>query len=126
MASERCIINLGLYGNGWDGDLFERLRIYYTELPRLMGHAVHRHLIIPGNERIEPTLVASGRILVEHGDTGFRFDIAPILTLCASTNQDCAAVYFPDYSYGVLVGPKADRWGAFDLQSFHLPPGFKV
>lgn len=32
--------------------------------------------------------------------------------------QDCIAVYLPELGIGHLIGPRADTWGAFNLDYF--------
>ena len=40
--------------------------------------------------------------------------------LCKTLRQDCIAVWGSSEP-GILIGPKADRWGAFDPKRFLLP-----
>jgi hypothetical protein len=43
--------------------------------------------------------------------------------LCAALGQDCVAALWSrnNVHYGELVGPRADRWGAFNAAYFTLP-----
>jgi len=40
--------------------------------------------------------------------------------LCRTLKQDCLAIWGSSEP-GILIGPKADRWGAFDPKQFLLP-----
>lgn len=50
-------------------------------------------------------------ILIEYGI----WNIANVL------GQDCIAVYFPEDSYGALIGINADKWGEFNKDYFLMP-----
>lgn len=42
-------------------------------------------------------------------------------SLALAFEQDCIAVYLPDKRRGMLVGPGASKWPAFDLTFFNRP-----
>lgn len=46
--------------------------------------------------------------------------------LAAELDQDCIAVAFTGNGAGVLIGPKADDWGAFDPSCFILLDGSRA
>lgn len=39
-------------------------------------------------------------------------------TLAKQLEQDCIAIYLPAARFGKLVGPKAEAWGAFNINYF--------
>lgn len=41
-----------------------------------------------------------------------------VYSLAVLLGQDCIAVYLPEQGIGHLIGPRADAWGAFDLDYF--------
>lgn len=40
---------------------------------------------------------------------------------CWFSKQDCAAVWLPVEDKGYLIGPRADKWGEFNMDYFELP-----
>lgn len=66
-----------------------------------------------GETRVEETLVVE--ILDE---AWLRRKPSPFHAISEACGQDCIAVYWPATDSGELVGPRAEEWGAFDLQYF--------
>jgi hypothetical protein len=53
-------------------------------------------------------------------DTNKLFSVSGIVhRLSVELDQDCISVFYPASGIGALIGPKASKWGAFDLDFFH-------
>jgi hypothetical protein len=65
----------------------------------------------------EPTLV----VAVESG-TGY----AGCYGIARYLGQDCIAAYAPVRREGHLIGPCADKWGAFNPEFFFMPDGSRL
>lgn len=51
----------------------------------------------------------------------YNVDYDAVYCLAELLNQDCIAVYREDSWLGYLVGPRAAKWGEFDLAHFLFP-----
>lgn len=70
----------------------------------------------PDGEIVEQTLVGEldlGRVDVVSDLVKQRFHYVSI-----ELGQECIAVYIPETNRGMLIGPLAARWGAFNLEFF--------
>lgn len=47
------------------------------------------------------------------------WDTDAIFDLSKRVQQDSISVYSSDRNEGAIIGPRADRWGAFEYSSFH-------
>ena len=47
-------------------------------------------------------------------------DVEPsrLYSLAVTLGQEAIAYYDSEHEYGLLIGPKADKWGAFDIAKF--------
>jgi hypothetical protein len=108
------ILNIGLANNPRDvrGSL-EVLNFY--------GLVPAEHQLLDSDT--EPTLV----VTVHTGE--LPVDVAPSQAIfCASKalGQDCIAAYIPARDVGRLIGPRADKWGAFNPEFFLMPGGSRL
>lgn len=49
---------------------------------------------------------------------------AAIYTVAEALNQDCIAVYNPSRQTGLLIGPRAEKWGEFNPEFFLQHDGY--
>ena len=112
----RNIINVGLAGI-WAG--------FDPRDPKIVEHALKAATRILAldpqvssatvkDSDSEPTLV------IETND-----DVLPesLFRLSEYLNQDAVAYYNPGHKFGLLVGPRAEKWGVFNPRYFLLSDG---
>lgn len=91
----------------------------YGLLGKLVDHSCLKvratDVIYPGPDgtiQSALTVVAKAKVVNKINAIGIAYLIA------ADLGEDCIAVFFPHLNEGVLVGPNASRWGAFDNSKF--------
>lgn len=109
-------LNIGLMGG---------MRFKPTLIPQqrivIMG-AMLRELLKPGYYAEVSAEVGKEPTLVVQGEWKADADLSLLLwDSCVLAEQDCIAIYYPSQDIGVLFGPAADKWGAFD-KSFFIKP----
>lgn len=65
----------------------------------------------------EPTLVV---------DIESAGNMAGVSHVAASLGQDCVAAYAPGLKTGMLLGPRADKWGEFNPEFFLMIDGRRL
>lgn len=71
------------------------------------------------NSDTEPTLVASVYASRDMAKvTNGQAVKEAVFRLAEALNQECIALYLPIADKGELIGPQADKWGAFNLAYF--------
>lgn len=81
---------------------------------------LYKHGIVVLDHRVkdsstEPTLVAKCKYVRTRGLWPVENEF---FTVSVELAQDCIAVYDDNAQAGVLIGPKADKWGVFDPDYF--------
>lgn len=124
----KLILNIGLEGVPLDGKSYtngrENLRDVAAGLT--VVRALRRNGFLLGRTRLdltqgeEPTVVAQ---VLTGGGVGRVGAEAKIFALAAELNQDCIAVYSPATGEGSLIGPRAEKWGAFNPAFFKMTDG---
>ena len=84
---------------------------------QIMYHALLRHMCEWYTERFEPQ-ECEPHTLVIHAKMRSHVAWEHFDELAALANQDCIAVWSVQGKCGVLRGPHADKWGAFDITKF--------
>lgn len=125
MASDTLQINIGLFGGfpapaGLCNDelaaaMWHRLHRVYLWAAERFGPSVQRRLVCPADPSEEPTVIVACGFHERLCKSQLVFDL---WALCEELDQDCVAVYYCDQ--GILIGPNAAAWGAFDESSFHF------
>ena len=108
----QVILNIGLDHPGG-----RHLPHWVTAAARLAWFKVTGAHLVQSDS--EPTLV----LTVEDNEPGLdnRID-----ELAKTLKQDCIAVWYPEESWGMLIGPKAAEWGNFNPAFFFMPDGKRL
>lgn len=71
----------------------------------------------------EPTAIVSVHVNAEPGQ--WNLVSQALYGVSVALAQDCIAVHWPNLGYpaGSLIGPAAEKWGAFNPEFFLLPGG---
>ena len=89
---------------------FKEIDARQEQVIALLGRCIHDRADFRRAGRVFHRLVVGMQAEgVEH---------AALHNLAVAIGQACVAVYCPEQGLGVLVGPGADYWGAFDLTKF--------
>lgn len=114
------ILNIGLGVGQLGGRLSpaHRLALVSRNLRELMASGMRGEVhLVPQHTYIgEPLVIISGSFTSEACSTTQLWD------LLVAIEQDCIAVHYPTMpEKSTLFGPRADKWGSFDLTYFNLP-----
>ena len=107
------LLNIGTRIGSTDMHLTLPEIVQATERAGLQIKTLAVHQSPDGTERSVVIGVRSGPVEVSGAVRG----LATVL------GQDCIAVWSPRGSFGKLIGPRADAWGAFDPAMFVLLDG---
>ena len=108
----KLILNIGL-----DVQATRQIAAHVAlEIVKANGFIVHSSKVIESDT--EPTLVVEV--------SGYGSLRKALETISTDLHQDCIAVWVPESAVGRLVGPRADKWGAFNPEFFIMPDGRRL
>lgn len=118
------ILNIGLNvasGNNAYDARSERGEVALRYLSGFFPKIINKRLLTTyddanGTPTIEDTLVV--HLLDGLNAEGSVY--SAIFNLAQLLDQDCIAVFFTSVQEGLLIGPRANEWGAFDPQYFRV------